>query len=124
VGFYPEDFVSKWDSQDVNRRPVWLEQLKDLGLDEKETSVRCIYVRQQQIELSACILGANPNALQMTAKAYKAGVVTDEQLEMISREMTERESDSPANAGAAEESRRQARSAQFAETLRRIAARF
>lgn len=125
VGFYPEEYITKWDANDVNGRPIWQQQLAALGLDEKETNVRCIYIRQQQIELSACILGANPNALQMTAKAYKAGVVTDAQLEMISRELSERESDNSADSpGAVELSRRQARAQQFSETLRRIAARF
>jgi len=125
VGFYPEEWVSKWDSQDVNRRPLWIQQLEALGLDEKETSVRCIYIKQQQIELSACILGANPNALQMTAKAFKAGAITDAQLEMISRELADRDSDSSADdPGDVEESRRQAQAEQFAVKLRQLAARF
>lgn len=123
VGFYPEHWVSKWDSQTADKRPLWQDQLKDLGLEEA-SGVRCIYIRQQQIELSACILGANPNALQLAAKAYKAGVVTDAQLEMISRELSEREpaasADDPADVDAA---RQQARH-RYQEKLRHIAAKF
>lgn len=123
VGFYPEEYASKWDQQ-ADTRPIWLQQLKDLGLDET-SPVRCIYIKQQQIELSACILGANPNALQMTAKAFKAGAISDAQLEMISRELADRESDTSADdSGDVDVSRRQTRSKQFSEKLRRIAARF
>ena len=104
----------------MNKRPIWQQQLTALGLDET-TNVRCIYIRQQQIELSACILGANPNALLM---ATKAGAVSDQQIEMISRELAEREPAAPARSGAAAAAQRQARSEQFAETLRRVAARF
>jgi hypothetical protein len=125
VGFYPEDYVSRWDATDAQHRPTWLQQLEQLGLDEKETAVRCIYIRQQQIELSACILGANPNALQMTAKAFKAGAISDEQLEMISRELADREPASAADVpGDAADASRQARSKQFSEKLRRIAGKF
>ena len=123
VGFYPEEYVSRWDAQDVSRRPAWLQQLEALGLDEN-TTVRCIYVKQQQIELSACILGANPNALQMTARAFKAGVLSDAQLEMISRELAARETDAAADVpGEVAASRRQAQ-ARFSEKLRHIASRF
>jgi hypothetical protein len=38
---------------------------------------RRIYLEHEQIELSACIIGANPNAL---AKAFSDGVVTEEQM--------------------------------------------
>jgi hypothetical protein len=122
VGFYPEDYVSKWDANDPAKRPVWAQQLKDLGLDEQNPNVRCIYIKQQQIELSACIIGANPNAL---AKAYKAEVINDADLDMISRELSEREpaasADDPADADAA---RQQARARKVSEKLRRIAAQF
>lgn len=39
--------------------------------------LRCIYLEQEQIELSACIIGSNPEAL---ARAYHAGDIKDEQL--------------------------------------------
>ncbi len=120
VGFFPETYASKWD----NDRAPWVSQLSDLGLDDT-SGVRCIYIKQQQIELSACILGANPNALQMTAKAFKAGAISDAQLEMISRELAERENPSAANdPGDVAEASRQARQAKHMENLRRIAAKF
>ena len=83
VGFYPVKSLSRWDSE---MRAEWLSQLKELGLSE-EMPVRCIYTEQQQIELSCCIIGANPNAL---ARAYKAGAVSDEDIDMISNEQTRR----------------------------------
>jgi hypothetical protein len=49
----------------------WSAELSDLGLSDS-TEVRRIYVEQEQIELSAVILGVNPNAL---ARAYKGGVI-------------------------------------------------
>lgn len=103
VGFRPVNYVTKWD----NDRKPWLEQLQDLGIHE-ESGVRAIYIEQQQIELSACILGANPNALQLAAKAYKAGAIGDTDLEFISRELASRETLSPADDPAeAGEKRRQ-----------------
>lgn len=86
VGFQPVSWCSKWD-QDAK---PWRDQLNQLGLHE-EDGVRCIYIEQQQIELSACILGANPNALQLAAKAYKAGVLNDDAIDFLSKEYTSRE---------------------------------
>jgi hypothetical protein len=68
VGFFPTKALSRWDS-DPN--PFTAECL-DMKADPKQ--VRCIYLEQQQIELSACIIGANPNAL---AKAYRDGCIND-----------------------------------------------
>lgn len=120
VGFYPTRFASKWDSD----RTTWLQQLQALGVEE-ETGVRVIYIEQQQIELSACIIGANPHALLQVSKAYKAGALTDAQMEMISRELSERDSDTSATVpGEADASRRQARTDEFLERLKRLAARF
>lgn len=77
VGFYPVRFATKWDPDRTN----FLQQLKELGLQE-ESGVRTIYTEQEQIELSACIIGANPNAL---AKAYKAGALNEGDLDQFSR---------------------------------------
>jgi hypothetical protein len=44
---------------------------------EARDKVRCIFYEQQQIELSACVIGANPSAL---AKAYDDGAVDGEML--------------------------------------------
>jgi hypothetical protein len=123
VGFMPKEYISRWSAQDANKRPVWLQQLEQLGLDES-SDVRCIYMKQQQIELSACILGANPNALQLAAKAFKAGALNEAQIEMISRELANRETASAADdPGEATEAKRQAEE-RFSVKLRQIAARF
>ncbi|HEX4119977.1 MAG TPA: phage major capsid protein [Verrucomicrobiae bacterium] len=69
VGFLPETVVSKFDN-DAAAFNQALEKL-DLG-DDLAESVRCIYTSQQQTELSACIIGANPSAL---ARAYSDGIL-------------------------------------------------
>jgi hypothetical protein len=76
VGFLPTRVVSKWDSDTL----PYFSALTELGLT-KDSGVRAIYLEQEQIELSACIIGANPNAL---AKAYKADVINDADLELLS----------------------------------------
>ena len=86
VGFYPTKYATKWDQNPTD----FYSELNELGLKDTD-QVRCIYIEQQQIELSACVIGANPNALQMAAKAYKAGVLNDAQLETISSELAKRE---------------------------------
>jgi hypothetical protein len=70
-------------------RALWDQQCAELGFAAAPGAAaapvqpRAIYVRQQQIELSACVIGANPNAL---AKSYKAGVLSDADIELISTE--------------------------------------
>jgi len=77
-------------------RGIWADQVKDLALAGKEPDT--IYVTQQQLELSACVLGSNPNAL---ARSYKAGVLTDADMEMISKEYSQRETVNRTNGAAA-----------------------
>ncbi len=104
VGFIPTKVVSKWDSDPM----AYAAAMKDLGLG-KDSNVRAIYLEQEQIELSACIIGANPNAL---AKSYKAGVLDDADLEFISLEATKREHPQSATDPAdAERDRQRARTA-------------
>lgn len=81
VGFMPLRMVSKWDSDKAG----WMAQLKELGLHE-EQGVRAVYIEQEQIELSAVIIPANPNALMQVAKAYKAGCITEADLVALSRQ--------------------------------------
>lgn len=76
VGFWPIRYVCKFDT---DRKP-WLDQLTDLGIAD-DNQVRTIYLEQEQVELSSCILGANPNSL---ARAYKSNCITDHDLELIS----------------------------------------
>ena len=111
VGFWPVRYVSKWDS---DRKP-WLDQLTELGVHE-ETGVRTIYIEQEQVELSAVVLGANPNAL---AKAYKAGALSDADLETFSTERTKRETASSADDPAVAEAARQRARTVFLLELRK-----
>lgn len=87
VGFMPTRFLTKWDAQDARKRGEWLAQLGELGLGEDQAP-RTIFVEQEQVELSACIIGANANAL---AKSYKAGFIDDETLDKISLMQSKRE---------------------------------
>lgn len=47
---------------------------------ENAKPIRAIYLEQEQIELSACIIGANPNAL---AKSFAAGCIQDADLAAV-----------------------------------------
>jgi len=70
-------------------KAVWDAQVKALGLGP-DAPVDTIYIQQQQLELSACIVPCNPNAVAKSFfQAYKAGVMTDGDLEMISKKMAE-----------------------------------
>ena len=71
VGFYAERSASSWDDD-------WQAAIKESGISADTAAVvRRIFFEQQQIELSAVVIGSNPNAL---AKAYDDGVVGDELL--------------------------------------------
>lgn len=83
VGFWPVKAVSKWDKDPRE----YYGMLVDLGYSE-EDGPRVIYVEQEQVELSACIIGANPNAL---ARAYKEGILSDADFDFISRERVRRD---------------------------------
>lgn len=76
VGFWPVRSVSKWD----NDRSSYLAELEKLDMDEV-SGPRVIYLEQQQVELSAVVVGANPNAL---ARSYKAGLIDDNDLDFLS----------------------------------------
>ena len=95
VGFYPTRLVTRFDSDPA----AWQQQLKELGLSE-EDGVRTIYLEQEQIELSACIIGANPNAL---AKAYRAGCFTEEEFDKFTMKIaqTKTATSATSSAGAA-----------------------
>ena len=55
VGFFPVEYV-------MPGQTGWEDQVKELNLPAG-SKVYCIYTAQEQCELSACIIGANPNAL-------------------------------------------------------------
>lgn len=79
VGFVPTSMCSKWDGDTKD----FLAQVADLKLDAQTAArLRCVYREQEQIELSQCIIGANPNALakslRTVAAAYKGGTLSEE----------------------------------------------
>ena len=100
VGFNPTRYISKWDIGNPDMLAAWQQQCKELGMDPQTCPCRVIYLEQEQLELSACIIGANPNALAKTAQAYKAGVLSDQDIEMLSLESSKRET-APATASPA-----------------------
>jgi hypothetical protein len=113
VGFWPVRRVSKWDTD----KTAWLTTLKELNQHE-ESGVHTIYLEQQQVELSVCIIGANPSAL---AKAYKANVISDGEIEMLSMEYGKRETaNSPLAPGNGDAAQRRAQQ-QFLRKLFLIA---
>jgi len=81
VGFFPVKYVTPSSGEE------WTRQLKELGLPG-DAAVRTIYTEQEQVELSCCVVGSNPNAL---AKAYQAGAINDADIETLSLEYSQRE---------------------------------
>jgi len=77
VGFWPIKAVSKWDADQAS----YQKEVEKLGLEEDQVQPRTIYLEQEQLELSAVIVGANPNAI---AKAFKASVLSDADLDFLS----------------------------------------
>jgi hypothetical protein len=90
VGFFPVKMVSSFDGT------AFSQELSRLNLGSA-SGVRAIYLEQEQIELSACVIGANPNAL---AKSYKAGVIDDADLDLLSIAATKPENDASAHSPA------------------------
>ena len=84
VGFWPVKYLAPYGDTAAQ----FLDALKEMGQDLNNNPCRCIYTEQEQVELSACIIGANPNAL---AKAYKAGALNDADLDTLSLEHAKRE---------------------------------
>lgn len=77
VGFVPLRLASKWDATPAD----FLSAINELKLDAQTAAkLTVIYLEQEQIELSQCVIGANPNAL---AKAYKAGCLTEADLDQL-----------------------------------------
>jgi HK97 family phage major capsid protein len=71
VGFFPVQYLTP------NSGQAWTDALTEMRLPG-DAEVRTIYTVQEQVELSACVLGANPNAL---AKARSDGLILDSHLE-------------------------------------------
>jgi len=73
VGFFPVQYLTP------NSGRAWTDELTALKLPA-DAEVRCFYTQQEQVELSACVLGANPNAL---ARARSDGLILDSHLEQF-----------------------------------------
>jgi hypothetical protein len=121
VGFRAMRYVSRWDSN-PDMVEAWNQQCSELKIDPVNGPCVCIYLEQEQLELSACILGANPNALAKMAQAYKAGVLGDADIETLSRETSQRETanatDSPALVAWARERAREEFLVKFQQAIR------
>lgn len=116
IGFMPTSYCTKWDSN-----PTMFQQaLKDMNIPAT-ANVNCIYLGWQQLELSACVIGANANAV---AKAYKAGIITDAWLEKISsqkaQQATANSTDGPAAVELARQRARQRFLVEFELTLKHL----
>lgn len=78
VGFYPVRMASKYDRDTAD----FAAQVAELKLDAQTAAkLNAVYLEQEQIELSQCVIGANPNAL---ARAYKAGCLTEADIDQFS----------------------------------------
>jgi hypothetical protein len=128
VGFMPEFIVTQvpqdmwgedWGgagilaAQSRQGKEIWRQQMQELGFSGNKQP-QTVYMTQQQIELSACVIGANPNAL---AKSYKAGVLSDADLELISTERSKRETAGMALESAAAMQARQRKRKAFLDVL-------
>ena len=115
VGFWPVKMASRWDSDPA----LFNQQLTALDLADAPDALkpRAIYLEQEQVELSACIMGANPNALAKMAEAYKAGVISDGALETLSTEYANRNSSPAASHDAPAAKARAHRRQRFLEAL-------
>ena len=67
VGFIPLEIVTPRSPADQ-----WAAACEDIGLTDVDNSINCIYLKQEQLELSACVLGANPDAV---ARAFADGIL-------------------------------------------------
>ena len=83
VGFTPVNAVNRKGSS-----AAWADACRAVNQDPVKTGATRICLEQQQRELSAVIIGANPNAV---AKSYKAGALTDDDLQILSDEYAKRE---------------------------------
>jgi len=94
VGFLPTKYADRYKNGGADLAA----QIAELGLDaETAKRVSCVYLEQEQIELSACIIGANPAAL---ARAYKDGVIADGDIDLLAESIS---ADTQKTARAAEE---------------------
>jgi len=83
VGFMPVNYVTPFD----RNLDDWRKVCEEMELDPEDTRCRCIYVEQQQKELSACVIGANADAVAIE-KSYEAGILSDSDVALFSKRST------------------------------------
>jgi len=83
VGFMPVNYVTPFD----RNLDDWRKVCEEMKLDPEDTRCRCIYVEQQQKELSACVIGANADAVAIE-KSYEAGILSDSDVALFSKRST------------------------------------
>jgi hypothetical protein len=80
VGCQVTRAASRWDTD----KTEYNQQCAELKL-AREVSPDVIYIEQEQLELSQCVLGANPNAVAQIEKAYQAGAINDADIASCSK---------------------------------------
>lgn len=81
VGFIPNKFAARGYSSDEE----WANAVLSLSLaPEIAAVVRCIYLQQTLIELSPCLIGANPEAL---LKGIRDGAVSGREVELAAAQL-------------------------------------
>ncbi len=71
IGAWSVERVTRW-----GQPAAWQREIKKLGYEESDAP-DVVHLKMQQTELSAVVLGANPNAV---AKGYKDGILDDSDL--------------------------------------------
>ena len=99
VGCQPTRAACRWDHDTTE----YNQPCAELKLP-REVVPDVIYIEQEHLELSQCVLGANPNAV---AKAYKAGAISDADLDFLSNEVARNKTASSTDSPAAVEQARQ-----------------
>lgn len=97
VGFVPTRMASKWDAD----KTALLAQIADLKLEAAAAAkLCCVYIEQEQLELSGCVIGANPNALAKSLKtvaaAYKGGCLSEGDVDKFSAAIAASKNANPA----------------------------
>lgn len=117
VGFVPVRMCSKWDSD----QSPFLAQVAELKLDAQTAAkLRAVYLEHEQIELSQCVIGANPNALANVAKAYKAGCLSEADVHKLSAQIATENKASPSTAPAQDEALRRRGQIQILTEIQRL----
>lgn len=84
VGFFPVKAVSRHENSGRDMQRI----ASEMGISkDRSDKIEKIYLEQQQIELSACVIGANPAAL---AKSFKAGLLNEGEVDQYATLVADR----------------------------------